>query len=330
MMARPVLVTGGAGYIGSHAAKALASAGYLPVTYDNLRHGHRAAVRWGPLEDGDLLNEAQLDAVLRRWRPEAVLHFAGLISVGESVEHPGLYYQNNLVASLNLVQAMRTHDVGRIVFSSTAAVYGTPDVVPIPETTPFRPLNPYGSSKAMVEAMLADFGRAHGLRSVALRYFNAAGADPDGETGETHEPETHLIPLALDALLGRRGPLTIYGDDYATADGTCLRDYVHVSDLAAAHVQALEYTASCPAGTSAAFNLGSGTGFTVRQVLDSITRISGKNVPTRTGARRPGDSAALVADPVRARDVLGWTPQLSDIDTIVRTALTWTNRREAA
>lgn len=329
-MARPVLVTGGAGYIGSHAAKALARTGYLPVTYDNLRHGHRAAVRWGPLEDGDLLDEARLDAVLRHWKPEAVLHFAGLISVGESVDQPGLYYQNNLVASLNLIRAMRVHGVGRIVFSSTAAVYGAPDVVPIPETASLQPLNPYGASKAMVEAMLADFGRAHGLRSVVLRYFNAAGADPDGETGETHEPETHLIPLALDAMLGRRGPLTIYGEDYATPDGTCLRDYVHVSDLATAHVQALEYTASCPSGTSAAFNLGSGTGFTVRQVLDSIARVSGKSVPIRVGPRRPGDSAALVADPARAKGVLGWSPQLSDIDTIVRTALAWTSRREAA
>lgn len=329
-MARPVLVAGGAGYIGSHAAKALAGAGYLPVTYDNLGHGHRAAVRWGPLEEGDLLDTSRLDTVLRKWRPEAVLHFAGLISVGELVENPGLYYQNNLVGSLNLLQAMRAYDVGRVIFSSTAAVYGAPDIVPIPETAPFRPLNPYGSSKAMVEAMLADFGRAHGLRSVALRYFNAAGADAEGETGETHEPETHLIPLALDAVLGRRGPLTIYGEDYATVDGTCLRDYVHVSDLALAHVQALEYTGSCPSGTNTAFNLGSGTGFTVRQVLDSIARVSGRSVPIRVGARRPGDSTALVADPARARQILGWSPQLSDIDTIVRTALAWTNRREAA
>jgi UDP-glucose-4-epimerase GalE len=329
-MARPVLVTGGAGYIGSHAAKALARAGYLPVTYDNLGHGHRAAVRWGPLEEGDLLDPARLDVALRKWRPEAVLHFAGLISVGESVENPGLYYQHNLVGSLNLMQALRTHGVGRFVFSSTAAVYGAPEIVPISESAPLRPLNPYGSSKAMVEAALADFGRAHGLRSVALRYFNAAGADPDGETGEAHEPETHLIPLALDALAGRRGALTVYGDDYPTSDGTCLRDYVHVSDLATAHVQALEYTASCADGTSAAFNLGSGTGFTVRQVLDSIARVSGKNFPVRLGPRRPGDSTALVADAAMAREVLGWEPRLSDIDTIVRTALAWTSRREAA
>lgn len=329
-MARPVLVTGGAGYIGSHAAKALAEAGYLPVTYDNLGHGHRAAVRWGPLEEGDLLDPPRLDAVLRKWRPEAVLHFAGLISVGESVDNPGLYYQHNLVGSLNLVQALRAHDIGRIVFSSTAAVYGNPDVVPIPETAPLRPVNPYGSSKAMVEAILGDFGRAHGLRSVALRYFNAAGADPDGETGEAHEPETHLIPLALDALAGRRGALTIYGEDYPTPDGTCLRDYVHVSDLATAHVQALEYTGSCPAGTNAAFNLGTGSGFTVRQVLDAIGRVSGKSVPLRLGPRRSGDSAALVADPARAREILGWSPQFSDIDTIVRTALAWISRLEAA
>lgn len=329
-MTRIVLVTGGAGYIGSHAAKALAKAGYLPVTYDNLGHGHRAAVRWGPLEEGDLLDSTRLDAVLRKWQPEAVLHFAGLISVGESVENPSLYYQHNLVASLNLVQTMRAHNVDRIVFSSTAAIYGTPDVVPIPENAPVRPLNPYGASKAMVEAILADFGAAHGLRSVALRYFNAAGADPDGETGEAHEPETHLIPLALDALEGRRGALTVYGDDYPTPDGTCLRDYVHVSDLATAHVQALEYTGSAKAGLSDAFNLGTGTGYSVRQVLDSIGRASGKSVPVRMGPRRPGDSAALVADPARAREILGWTPVLSDIDTIVQTALAWISREKAA
>ncbi len=330
-MARPVLVTGGAGYIGSHAAKALARAGYQPVTFDNLEHGHRAAVRWGPLEEGDILDAARIDEAMRKWCPEAILHFAGLISVGESVQRPDLYYRNNVQGSLNLLEAMRANGVGRIVFSSTAAVYGAPETVPIPESAPQRPVNPYGTGKAMVESILADFGAAYGIRSVALRYFNAAGADPDGEAGETHEPETHLIPLALDALAGRRGPLTIYGEDYATADGTCVRDYIHVTDLADAHIKALAYTAADGMRANyEAFNLGTGKGFTVRQVLDVIARVSGKSVPVCVGPRRPGDSAELVADPARARQVLGWTPEYSDIDTIVRTALAWISRSAAA
>ncbi len=328
-MTRNVLVTGGAGYIGSHAAKALAAAGYLPVTFDNLRHGHRAAVQWGPVEQGDLLDPARLQEVLEKWRPEAALHFAGLISVGESVRDPELYYRNNVVGSLNLLQAMRAATVDRLVFSSTAAVYGEPDVVPVPESAPRRPVNPYGAGKAMTESMLEDFGKAYGLRSVALRYFNAAGADPDGDTGETHDPETHLIPLALDAAAGRRGPLMIYGNDYPTPDGTCIRDYIHVSDLAAAHVRALEYMSTGDA-TSQAFNLGTGSGFSIRQVLDSIARVTGRPVPAHIGPRRPGDSAVLVADPTRARQALGWMPTLSDLDTIVRTAKAWTQRRQAA
>jgi UDP-arabinose 4-epimerase len=328
-MTRAVLVTGGAGYIGSHTAKALAAAGYLPVAFDNLRHGHRAAVKWGPLELGDILDSQRLNEAMEKWRPEAVLHFAGLISVGESVQDPELYYRNNVAGSLNLLQAMRAAGVDRIVFSSTAAVYGEPDVAPIPETAPRRPVNPYGASKAMTEAMLEDFSKAYGLRSVALRYFNAAGADPGGETGETHEPETHLIPLALDAVSGRRGPLTIYGDDYPTPDGTCIRDYIHVSDLATAHVKALEYAAQGDAA-SHKFNLGTGSGFSIRQVLDSIGRVTGRPVPANLGPRRPGDSAVLVADPGRARQILDWAPTLSDIDTIVRTAYDWTQARQAA
>jgi UDP-arabinose 4-epimerase len=329
-MARPVLVTGGAGFVGSHAAKALAAAGYLPVVFDNLGHGHRWAVRWGPLEEGDILDTARLEAAMRRWRPEAVLHFAGLISVGESVEKPDLYYRSNVQGSLNLIEAMRAAGVGRIVFSSTAAVYGATDTVPIPESAPLQPVNPYGAGKAMVEAILADCGAAYGIRSVSLRYFNAAGADPEGETGEAHDPETHLIPLALDALAGRRGPLTLYGEDYDTPDGTCVRDYIHVTDLADAHVKALEYMARPAPRASDAFNLGTGTGYTVRQVLNAIGRIAGKQVPHRIGPRRPGDSSRLVADPTRARDILGWTPQHSDIETIVRTALAWISRSEAA
>jgi UDP-arabinose 4-epimerase len=329
-MARPVLVTGGAGFVGSHAAKALAAAGYLPVVFDNLEHGNRWAVRWGPLEEGDILDAARLEAVMRRWRPEAVLHFAGLISVGESVEKPDLYYRSNVQGSLNLVEAMRAVGVGRVVFSSTAAVYGASDMVPIPESAPLQPVNPYGAGKAMVEAILADCGAAYGIRSVSLRYFNAAGADPDGETGEAHEPETHLIPLALDALAGRRGPLTLYGEDYDTSDGTCERDYIHVTDLADAHVKALDYMARPDSRVTDAFNLGTGTGYTVRQVLNAIGRVAGKQVPHRIGPRRPGDSGRLVADPARAKEILGWTPRHSDIETIVRTALAWIRRSEAA
>lgn len=329
-MKRAILVTGGAGYVGSHAAKALAAAGYLPVTVDNLKHGHRWAVRWGPLEEGDLLSRDFLDGILAKWRPEAVLHFAGLISVGESVAEPGIYYQNNVTASLTLLEAMRAADIDRIVFSSTAAVYGEPDATPIPETAPLRPLNPYGAGKAMVETMLADYGVAHGLRSAALRYFNAAGADSDGEIGEAHDPETHLIPLALDAAAGRRGALAIYGDDYPTPDGTCVRDYIHVSDLAAAHVAALDRTAARDRGSAERFNLGTGSGFTVRQVLETIGHVTRRPVPVRQAPRRPGDSPALVADPSLARRALGWTPMFSDLETIVRTAWGWTRRSRAA
>lgn len=329
-MARPVLVTGGAGFVGSHAAKALARAGYLPVVFDNLEHGHRWAVRWGPLEEGDLLDAERLGAVMRQWRPQAVLHFAGLISVGESVEKPDLYYRINVQGSLNLVEAMRAADVGRIVFSSTAAVYGVADAGPIPETAPLRPVNPYGHGKAMVETILADVGAAYGIRSASLRYFNAAGADPDGETGEAHDPETHLIPLALEALAGRRGPLTVHGEDYDTPDGTCVRDYVHVTDLADAHVRALEHLDRGAAGGADAFNLGTGRGYTVREVLGAIERVAGRPVPCRVGPRRAGDSARLVADPSRARETFGWTPRYSDIDTIVRTAFAWLTRPKAA
>lgn len=325
-MSRPIIVTGGAGYVGSHAAKALAAAGYLPITVDNLSHGYRWAVRWGPLETGDLLDPDFIAAVLRKYRPEAVMHFAGLIAVGESVVDPARYYRNNVTATLNLLDAMQGCGVAKIVFSSTAAVYGIPDAVPIPETTPRRPANPYGTSKSVIETVLADYGTAHGLRSVSLRYFNAAGADPDGEIGEAHEPETHLIPLALDAAAGRRGKLTIYGVDYPTPDGTCVRDYIHVTDLAAAHVRALDFAAAAPAGTAAAFNLGTGAGFSVRQIVDTVARVTGRPVPHEFGARRAGDTPELVADPALARRVLQWQPGQSDLDTIVRTAWAWVNR----
>jgi UDP-arabinose 4-epimerase len=323
-MTATVLVTGGAGYIGSHACKALARAGYLPVTFDNLGSGHERAVKWGPLERGDIADRKRLDEVMAKHRPTAVMHFAAFAYVGESVENPGKYYRNNVGGSLTLLEAMRDHGIGRIVFSSTCATYGLPDGLPITEATPQRPINPYGASKLMVEQMLADFGQAHGIEWMALRYFNAAGADPDGEIGEDHDPETHLIPLVLDAVSGRRPDVTIFGTDYETRDGTCIRDYVHVADLADAHVLALDaLRRGVPSG---AYNLGNGSGFTVQDVVETVERATGLAVPVRHGTRRPGDPAALVSDASKARRDLGWQPKLPDLDEMVRTAWAWHQR----
>jgi UDP-arabinose 4-epimerase len=316
-----ILVTGGAGYVGAHGCKALAAAGYLPVVYDNLVYGQEQAVQWGPLERGDLADSQRLDAVFARHRPSAVMHFAAFAYVGESVADPGKYYRNNVGGTLSLIEAMVAHDVDKLVFSSTCATYGEPDEVPIREDAPQRPINPYGKSKLMVEQILADFERAHGLRSVMLRYFNAAGASPGGEIGECHDPETHLIPLALDAVAGQGPGLTVFGDDYPTPDGTCIRDYIHVDDLAAAHVLAVEHLIA--GGASRAFNLGTGKGISNREVIDSVAQVTGKAVPHRFGPRRPGDPPVLVSDAARARNELGWVPQSSDINTIVATAWEW-------
>jgi UDP-arabinose 4-epimerase len=316
-----VLVTGGAGYVGAHACKALSAAGYQPVVYDNLVHGHEQAVRWGPLERGELADRGRLDQVFSRHRPGAVMHFAAYTAVGESVADPGKYYRNNVAGSLALIEATAAHGVGRFVFSSTAAAYGLPARVPITEDEPSRPINPYGRSKVMIEQILFDFESAHGLKSAVMRYFNAAGASPGGEIGERHDPETHLIPLALDAVAGRGPELTVFGTDYPTPDGTCIRDYIHVSDLAEAHVRALDYLEG--GGASRAFNLGTGSGASVREILDAVARVTGKEVPHRLGPRRAGDPPELVADPARARAELGWEPGLSDIDTIIATALAW-------
>lgn len=261
-----VLVTGGAGYIGSHACKALAKAGYQPIVFDNLVYGHEWAVQWGPLEKGDILDRGQLDTAFRKHRPDAVMHFAAYAYVGESMMLPGKYYRNNVVGSLTLLEAMQDHGVDKIVFSSTCATYGVPDRIPIDENACQSPINPYGMSKLMVERILADFGNAHGINWIALRYFNAAGADLDNQIGETHDPETHLVPLVLDAASGRRDSITIFGNNYDTADGTCIRDYIHVSDLASAHVKALDALGSETA--SGAFNLGNGMGYSVQQVID--------------------------------------------------------------
>jgi UDP-glucose-4-epimerase GalE len=327
-MSSAILVTGGAGYVGSHACKALAKAGFLPVTYDNLVRGHREAVRWGPLVEGDLHDRARLIAALREHDIAAVMHFAAFAYVGESVSEPELYYRNNVGGTLALLGAMRAAEISTIVFSSTCAIYGTPDTVPIVETAAVRPVNPYGETKLAIERALGWYGQAYGLRSVALRYFNAAGADPDGEIGERHDPETHLIPLVIRAALGQSGPVSVFGTDYPTPDGTAIRDYIHVADLADAHVRALAYLNA--GGSSAAFNLGTGTGHSVREVIAAVERQGNHAVPRTDAPRRAGDPPALVADPTLADRILGWRASQSDLNTIIRTALAWHLRHPPA
>jgi UDP-arabinose 4-epimerase len=321
MSVRTVLVTGGAGYVGSHACKALHRAGFQPITCDNLVYGHREAVRWGPLEVGDVSERAWIDSVIERHRPSAIMHFAAYAYVGESVTDPGKYYRNNVAGSLTLLEAARDLGIGSFILSSTCATYGIPASLPIQEETPQVPINPYGASKLMVERMLADFEAAHGLRHVALRYFNAAGADPDGEIGEEHEPETHLIPLAIAAAMSGAPPLQVYGSDYPTPDGTAVRDYVHVSDLAEAHVLALQWLSS--GGASQSLNLGTGQGHSVREVVDMVGQVGGRTVPSAVAPRRPGDPPRLVADPSCANRVLGWQPRHSSLREIIETAWRW-------
>ncbi len=320
-MPRHVIVTGGAGYIGSHVCKALARRGLVPVTVDSLARGHRDVVRWGPLEVLDLRDRAGLDAVFARYAPEAVLHFAALAMVGESVDDPALYYENNVGGTLSLLAAMRAAGCKHLVFSSTCAVYGTPATLPIVEELPLAPISPYGWSKRMVEQVLLSYDAAYGVRSVSLRYFNAAGADPDLETGERHDPETHLIPRALDAAAGRAPSIVVFGTDYDTPDGTCIRDYVHVVDLADAHVAALEHLGR--GGATTALNLGVGEGHSVLEVLDAAERVTGRRVRRELRDRRPGDPPRLVADARRAREVLGWQPRASDLKTILEHAWAW-------
>lgn len=325
---KPVLVTGGAGYIGSHACKALSRAGYLPVTYDNLSQGHEWAVQWGPLVQGELSDKTRLRAAIAEYKPTAVLHFAALLSVGESVAEPARYYRNNVLGTLDLLDAMRESGLARIVFSSTAAVYGDPMETPIRESHPMAPTNPYGATKLAVERMLADHSGAYGMSSIALRYFNAAGADPDGEIGEAHDPETHLIPLVLETALGARKELNIFGEDYDTPDGTCVRDYIHVSDLADAHVLALQRLESGAESLARCFNLGNGNGFSVREVINAAKAITGKPVPVSVVDRRAGDPPTLVADSTQARDVLGWTPRFSELEIQISHAWAWHTREK--
>ncbi len=320
-MQAAILVTGGAGYIGSHTCKVLAEAGFLPVTLDNLVYGHRSAVRWGPLIEGDLQDRTLIDQVLDQYRPVGVVHFAAYAYVGESMTDPGKYFRNNVSATLNLLDALTGHGVNAIVFSSTCATYGLPEQVPITEQLPQQPVNPYGESKLFVERALYWYQRAHGLGYTALRYFNAAGADPDGSLGEHHDPETHLIPLVIEAALGQRDTVEIYGTDYDTADGTAIRDYIHVLDLADAHLRALRYLMD--GGNSIAMNLGTGQGHSVREVISAVERASGRPVPVKIGPRRAGDPPQLVADSSLARQTLGWVPGYSSLDTIVETAWRW-------
>jgi UDP-glucose 4-epimerase len=318
-----VLVTGGAGYIGSHAVRLLARTGHEVWVYDNLSLGHRAAVPAGRLIEGALAERPRLDAALRLHDIEAVMHFAAFAAVGESVANPAKYYENNVLGSLGLLESMRAAGVRRIVFSSTTATYGIPRHLPITEEELQQPINPYGFGKLVVEHALADYARAYGFSYAALRYFNAADASPEGNLGEDHDPETHLIPIVLEVALGKRPHVAIFGDDYPTPDGTCIRDYIHVDDLGSAHVLALEHLAP---GRGLELNLGTGRGHSVREVIDACRRVTGHEIPTQLGPRRDGDPPELVADSTKAQRVLSWQPQYTDIESIVRTAWLWHSR----
>jgi len=319
-----VLVTGGAGYIGSHTCKALAKAGYTPVVYDSLCRGNAWSVKWGPLEVGDLMDGERLRDVLRKYRPAGVIHFAAFAYVGESMQNPLMYYRNIVAGTVSLLRSMAAEGLDQLVFSSTCATYGTPETNPIRENMPQNPINPYGQSKLMVEQILKDCTQDGSLSAVALRYFNAAGADAEGEIGEVHDPETHLIPLALGAAQGSAPPLTVFGKDHPTPDGTCIRDYIHVTDLADAHVKAFVH-ASGNHGFSA-FNLGTGSGSSIMEVIRAAEEVAGLEVPFSFGPRRAGDPAALVSDPSLARDALGWSAQHSDLRNILHTAWNWMQR----
>jgi UDP-arabinose 4-epimerase len=321
MTTAKILVTGGAGYIGSHVCKALAGAGFEPLVYDNLRRGHRTSVRWGPLQVGDLTDKARLREVLLHHRPTSVMHFAALTYVGESVSDPALYYRNNVLGTLILLDAMREVGIETLVFSSTCAIYGAPKRLPLTEDHPQLPMNPYGASKLAIERILMDYNAAYGLRSAVLRYFNAAGADPDGDIGEDHHPETHAIPLAIMAANGKGPPFRIFGTDYETPDGSAIRDYIHVVDLAKAHLAALMYLLN--GGVTDAFNLGTGTGISVLELIASVERVANRAVPVLHAQRRPGDPPVLVADARHAASILGWQPRYCGIDDIVRTAWSW-------
>ncbi|MEM9433468.1 MAG: UDP-glucose 4-epimerase GalE [Pseudomonadota bacterium] len=316
-----IMVTGGAGYIGSHACKVLARSGFTPICFDNLSTGWQDAVKFGPFEQGDLRDRARIDEVFKTHRPVAVMHFAALSQVGESMQEPGLYWSNNVLGSLNLIEAAVAANCLNFVFSSTCATYGDQDNVVLTEETVQMPINAYGASKRAIEDILSNFGESYGLRHVIFRYFNVAGADPDGEVGEFHQPETHLIPLILDAITGKRDKLTIFGTDYETEDGTCIRDYVHVMDLVDAHIKGLNWLLD--GKSNAVFNLGTGSGFSVRQVLDHSRHVTNRAVPYDEGPRRAGDCTKLVSGSQRAERELGWTPDRSNLPTMIKDAWHW-------
>lgn len=321
-----ILVTGGAGYIGSHVCKSLKSSGYLPVTLDNLSHGHKNFVRYGPLFEGDLQNPEDLDAVFLKYRPKAVIHMASSIHLRESIENPNIYYYNNVIGTLNLLKAMVKHKVLDLIFSSSAAVYAPPLYLPIDENHPKGPLNPYGRTKWIVEQLLEDFHRAYDIKSVSLRYFNAAGSDPEGEIGEAHSPESHLIPLIIMATQGKLEKFSIFSDSLPTFDGTAVRDYVHVSDLAVGHVLALKWLSTNQ--KSGVFNLGSGAGTSVQEVIEVAKKITGKKFLIERNNQSINETPALIADISQAKKVLGWSPKLSDIKTIFETAINWHESRD--
>ncbi len=316
-----VLICGGAGYIGSHTNKLLSQQGYETVIFDNLVYGHKEAVKWGTFIQGDLKNQEEIEAVFQKYPIDAVLHFAAYAYVGESVREPEKYYFNNVVNTLNLLHVMRKHQCDKIIFSSTCATYGEPEKVPITEEMPQKPINPYGETKLTVERIFRDYGKAYGLKYVVLRYFNAAGADPDGEIGESHNPETHIIPLVLDAASGKRPDIKVFGMDYLTPDGSCVRDYIHVTDLARAHLLALQYLER--GGESDCFNLGNEKGTSVLEIISAVKRVTGRDFTVTPSPRRPGDPAVLVGSSEKAKAVLGWKPEYADIDIIVRHAWRW-------
>lgn len=321
-MSKPnILVTGGAGYIGSHTCKALWREGYRPIVYDNLGRGHKWAVKWGPLEVGHIADHHRLNEVFKKYKPRAVIHFAAFAYVDESMRDPAKYYYNNVAGTLSLLESMRANDIGKLVFSSTCATYGVPIRTPIDENHPQRPINPYGMSKLIVEKMLDDFDCSYDQRFIALRYFNAAGADPDCEIGEAHEPETHLIPLALKAASEHDSRITIFGTDHDTPDGTCIRDYVHVSDLADAHVLALKRLQS--GASSQFYNLSNGQGFSVREVVSVVSKVMSRGVNFKIGPRRAGDPPRLVGSASRAHLELGWNAKFRSLESIIETAKNW-------
>lgn len=320
-MKQNVLIIGGAGYIGSHVCKYLAQKGHHPVVLDNLVYGHGNAVKWGPLIKGNAGDTEILNKLFSDYKFAGVMHFAAFAYVGESVKNPARYYRNNVCETINLLDALIANKISNFIFSSSCAVYGEPVEIPITEQHPLNPVNPYGRTKLMVEQILDDYEKAYGLKSICLRYFNAAGADPDGELGEDHEPETHLIPLLLEAAAGKRDAIHIFGDDYPTKDGTCIRDYIHINDLAQAHVTALERLINgLPGGK---YNLGNGKGYSVKEVIETVNQITGRKIPSKIKDRRPGDPPILIASAKKALNELGWKPEYPDLDTIIKTAWAW-------